>query len=117
MWGFGSLKCTDEVAEGADPVAVADCAGPVVFVGAGTGTEWDLETSFPTMDDYYTELMAAYGNDVAAAFPYESVAGTDVLGDAKTAFVVSGAPRMRAWAAKASRTFPVSRRLTTTLWK
>src|SRR5690606_16144480 len=70
MWGFGSLKCTDEVAEGAEPVAPADCAGPVVFVGAGTGTEWDLETSFPTMDDFYTELMAAYGNDVAAAFPY-----------------------------------------------
>jgi peptide/nickel transport system substrate-binding protein len=93
MWGFGSLKCTDEVAEGADPVAPADCVGPVVFVGAGTGTEWDLTTTFPTMDDYYTELMAAYGNDVAAAFPYESVAGTDVLGNARSAFVGFWGPK------------------------
>jgi len=93
MWGFGSLKCTTEVAEGEDPIAVADCVDPVVFVGAGTGTEWDLATTFPTMDDYYTELMAAYGNDVAAAFPYESVAGTDVLGNTKTAFVGFWGPK------------------------
>ena len=93
MWGFGSLKCTTPVAEGAEPIAPKDCTDPVVFRGAGTGTDWDLTTTFPTMDDYYTELMAAYGNDVAAAFPYESVAGTDVLGDARTAFVGFWGPK------------------------
>jgi peptide/nickel transport system substrate-binding protein len=87
MWGFGGLSCTTEVAEGADPIAVADCTDPVVFKTAVSETVFDLIETFPTIEDYYNETVAAYEGDVQAAFPYESAAGTDVFASVKTAFI------------------------------
>ena len=93
MWGFGGLKCSTEVAEGEEAIAVADCADPIVFETAGTGTVYDLVETFPTLDDYYTEVMAAYGNDIKAAFPYESANGVDVFANAQTAFIGEWGPK------------------------
>ena len=92
MWGFGGLSCTTEVAEGEEAIAVADCADPVVFKTAATETVFDLVETFPTLDDYVTEILAAYGNDLAAAFPYESAAGTDIYTPTKAAFIGKWGP-------------------------
>lgn len=89
MWGFGGLECQDAVAEGADPVTPADCAGEVLFVPpAPEGLNWNLVDTFPKIDDYVTVLLAAYENDIQAAFPAESVSGeADIFGSAKSAFI------------------------------
>jgi peptide/nickel transport system substrate-binding protein len=68
MWGFGEL--------GEDGVLTAP-----------SGATFDLVETFPTVEDYYNEIMAAYGNDYRAAFPYESAAGTDVAANVKTAYI------------------------------
>ena len=69
MWGFGE--------RGEDGS----------FTSAATETVWNLTDAFPTVDDYAAEIMAAYGNDIQEAFPYESAAGTDVYAAVKTAFI------------------------------
>ena len=69
MWGFGGREDDG------------------TFKSAATETVWDLTTTFPTVDDYVTEVLAAYENDVQAAFPYESADGVDVFANVKTAFI------------------------------
>jgi len=93
MWGFGGLSCTTEVAAGTDPVKVADCKDPVVFKTAATETVFDLVETFPTLEDYIAEVMAAYGNDIKAAFPYESANAVDVFKDAQGAFIGEWGPK------------------------
>jgi peptide/nickel transport system substrate-binding protein len=68
LWGFG------EVADG-------------VLTTAVTGTTFDLETTFPTVDDYYNETLAAYEGDPVAYASVESPAGTDVLGNTVSQFI------------------------------
>ncbi|MBN1267724.1 MAG: hypothetical protein JXA25_19695 [Anaerolineales bacterium] len=87
MWGFGERACTDEVAEGEDPVSIEDCQGDVLFFPAATDMNWDLVESFPTEEDYYNDIMAAYGNDLQEAFPYESANGVDVYANVKSGFI------------------------------
>lgn len=52
-----------------------------------SGATYDLVTTFPTLEDYANEILAAYGNNIQEAFPYESADGTDVFANVKTAFV------------------------------
>jgi len=68
MWGFGSVD-DDGV-----------LTGP-------SGATFDLVETFPTVDDYYNEIMFAYENDYRAAFPYESTSENDVTANVKTAFI------------------------------
>ncbi len=69
LWGFGEV--------GDDGVLTT----PV------TETTFDLTETFPTLEDYYNEMLAAYENDVRAAFPAESASGTDVAENVKSAFI------------------------------
>ncbi len=69
MWGFGEVNEAGEL------------------VTAATETVFNLTDTFPTLDDYYNETVAAYEGDVQAAFPYESPDGVDVYQKVKTAFV------------------------------
>jgi len=82
MWGFGE-KQEDGT-----------------FKGAATETTWDLNTTFPTIEDYYTEVLAKYENDIQAAFPYESADGTDVYGNVKGAFIGFWGPKDEAMGGK-----------------
>ncbi len=69
-WGFAEL----------------DEAG--ALVGGTTGTSWDLATTFPTIEDYYTEAYAKYEGDLSAYGEVEPVdAPMDLLGSVKSAFV------------------------------
>ncbi len=68
MWGFGEV--------GDDGALV----GP-------SGATFDLVETFPTVEDYLTEIMSAYENDYSAAFPYESTDGNDIVANVKTAFI------------------------------
>ncbi|MCB2179491.1 ABC transporter substrate-binding protein [bacterium] len=70
MWGFASRD--DETG---------------ALTGAATGTEWDLVENFPTVDDYYNEILVAYDYDIAEAFPYESANETDVLANVRSSFI------------------------------
>ena len=73
LWGYG------EVADG--------------VLTAPSGKTWDLTTSFPTIEDYYNETYAAYEGDPAAYAAVESPNGTDILGNAKTAFIGNWGPK------------------------
>ena len=92
MWGYGGRVCQDEVAEGADKVALADCAGEILFETGYSGKTFDLVTTFPTAADYKEDILANHG-DVQTAFPYESVNGVDVFGNVKTAFIGFWGPK------------------------
>ncbi len=68
LWGFGSMEDDGS------------------FTSA-TGQTWDLVENFPTVQDYANEIVAAYEGDIAAAFPYESADGTDVLALVKSQWI------------------------------
>lgn len=72
MWGFGELN------EAGDK-----------FVGAATGTEWDLSTTFPTLEDYFNECFAAYEGSLEAFAEVELVDPDteNPVGDAINAFI------------------------------
>ena len=93
MWGFGGLFCTTEVAEGEEAIKVADCKDPIAFKTEGTKTVYDLVETFPTMEDYLTEVMAVYENDIKEAFPKESANEIDVFKDAQAAFIGEWGPK------------------------
>ena len=67
------------------PPSGRDCA-TWAFTDA-LGNTYDLVESFPTVEDYAAVIPAAYEGDYAEAFPYESTDGTDVLANARTAFI------------------------------
>ena len=48
---------------------------------------FDLVESFPTAQDYADDIVACYEGDLAAAFPYESADGVDVLGLVRSQFI------------------------------
>ncbi len=68
LWGFGEV--------GDDGVFTTP-----------SGATFDLTETFPTLEDYYNEMLAAYENDVRAAFPAESASSTDVAENVKSAFI------------------------------
>ncbi|MBN2677997.1 MAG: hypothetical protein JXR32_08030 [Anaerolineaceae bacterium] len=74
LWGFG------EVVDG-------------VFTTAVTGTTFDLETTFPTIEDYYNETYAAYEGDPVAYASVESANETDVLGNVNSDFIGFWGPK------------------------
>ena len=68
LWGFG------EVVDG-------------VLTTAIRGTTYDLETSFPTLEDCYNETYAAYEGDPVAYASVESPSEADVLGNVYSDFI------------------------------
>jgi peptide/nickel transport system substrate-binding protein len=60
---------------------------------APSGATFDLVTTFPTLLDYQTEILANYGGIIPDAFPYESADGTDVLVNVKSAFIGLWGPK------------------------
>ncbi len=90
LWGFGGLECKEEVAEGED---CPEEAGQI-FKTAYLEKEFDLETEFPTVDDYYADILAAYENDVVIAWDTEAAGDNkDVKGSATTEFIKEWGPK------------------------
>jgi peptide/nickel transport system substrate-binding protein len=70
VWGFG------------------DVAQSGSFVAAISGKTWDMRTTYPTIDDYYNELSAAYNGSLEAFAEVELVNDSDdPVGDAVDAFI------------------------------
>jgi peptide/nickel transport system substrate-binding protein len=70
VWGFGSVNSSGN------------------FVGAVTGKSWNMRTAYPTIDDYYNELSAAYDGSLEAFAQVELVNDADdPVQDAVSAFV------------------------------
>jgi peptide/nickel transport system substrate-binding protein len=70
VWGFGNV----------------DNSGN--FVGAVTGKSWNMRTAYPTIDDYYNELSAAYDGSLEAFAEVELVNDADdPVQDAVNAFI------------------------------
>ena len=63
------------------------------LVGAVTGRTWDLQNSFPTLEDFYEECFAAYAGDPVAFWNIEVGEGIDIISAAKNSLVA-------AWAAE-----------------
>ncbi len=75
MWGYGTMDLATGV------------------LTAPSGATWDLKTTFPTVEDYYSETYAAYEGDPAAYAGTESANGTDVLGNVNSAFIGFWGPK------------------------
>ena len=68
LWGFGSME---------DDGSFTDAVG----------NSYDLVEVFPTVEDYAMVIEQAYEGDIAAAFPYESADGVDVLANVKSQWI------------------------------
>ena len=68
LWGFG------ELVDGQ-------------FVTAVSGTTYDLQTTFPTVEDFYNETYTAYEGDPVSYASVESASGADVLGNVNSDFI------------------------------
>lgn len=68
LWGFGGVNDDG------------------VFV-APSGAEFDLEETFPTVEDYAAEIYAAYEGELRDAYPTESADGADIVGTIKDRFI------------------------------
>ena len=70
LWGFGKMVDVEENGE-----------TKKVFTDAMGLNTWDLETTFPTMEDYVAVTKAKYENDAASFFDTESTGneGTSIV--------------------------------------
>lgn len=68
LWGFGGME---------DDGSFTDAVG----------NSYDLVEVFPTTADYAMVIEQAYEGDLAAAFPYESADGVDVLPNVKSQWI------------------------------
>ncbi|MBT7217857.1 MAG: hypothetical protein HN873_05640 [Chloroflexi bacterium] len=75
LWGFGEIGD-----DGALTTAV-------------TETVFDLVDTFPTVEDYYNETVAAYEGDAVEYAGVESANGTDVLGNVYSDFIGNWGPQ------------------------
>ena len=69
LWGFGEM--TDDGQ----------------FAGAYAEGLWDLETTFPTLEDCHTQCHTRYAGDADAYWRVEGVDNTDVISAARNLFV------------------------------
>ncbi len=69
LWGFGKF-----VEDGQ-------------FTGSYTDAMWDLQTTFPTLEDAYNECFTRYEGDCEAYWRVEAVDNTDVVSAARDLFV------------------------------
>jgi peptide/nickel transport system substrate-binding protein len=81
LWGYGEVK------DGK-------------FIASPSGTEYDLVTTFPTVEDYYNETVTAYSGDPVAYASVESPNGVDVYGNVKSAFIGFWGPKDEAMGGK-----------------
>jgi len=58
-----------------------------------SGKQWNLSTSFPTLEDFYNEFVDVYDGDCVKYWRYEGVDDTDVYAEAKNAFIQYWAAR------------------------
>ncbi len=68
LWGFGGVE---------EDMSFTD----------SSGNNYDLVEVFPTVEDYAVAIEEAYEGDLAAAFPYESADGVDVLPKIKSQWI------------------------------
>ena len=116
MWGYGGSECQDEVAEGADPVKLADCKGQILFKTGYTDKSFDLVTSFPTLQTTrkISSLTTEMFKQPSRMNPLMVQMFWLML---KPVSSDSGAHKTRAWVQKVFLTSRVSLKLTITPWK
>ena len=69
--------------------------GKTYLVDRATGTfRWDLETTFPTMDDFVAVTRVSYNDDPVEFYDYENTGreGNSIEGYARTAFISNYGP-------------------------
>ncbi len=82
LWGYGNVDSATGV------------------LTAPSGKTWDLQSTFPTIQDYYDETYAAYGGDPVAYASVESPNGVDIYGNVKSAFIGEWGPKDAAMGGK-----------------
>jgi peptide/nickel transport system substrate-binding protein len=75
LWGYGTVDSATGV------------------MTAPSGKTWDLQSTFPTIEDYYNETYAAYEGDPVAYAGVESPNGVDIYGNVKSAFIGNWGPK------------------------
>ena len=71
--------------------SVADFDDAGNLVGTVTGTTWDLQDSFPSVEDFYNEYYEAYAGDPVSYWSIEVGEGTDVISSARNTLVAKWA--------------------------
>jgi len=68
-----------------------------VLTGKLSGTTWDLETAFPTAEDFYNELYAVYDGDAQQYFSIEGYGRISILELAQNELVAQWASEDEDW--------------------
>ena len=64
---------------------------------ANSGASWDLSTTYPTVEDLYTETYEAYNGDVAQYWSIEGIGRADMLAAVQNRLVRAWAPQDADW--------------------
>lgn len=68
-----------------------------VLVAKKSGRSWDLETSFPTEDDFFQEMTESYGGDAETYWQIEGIGRGDLIGKARDQVIASWAAEDENW--------------------
>ena len=67
------------------------------LVGKKTGASWDMKQSFPTMDDFYNEMVESYGGSAETYWAIEGIGRGDILEMARVRAVLQWAAEDKEW--------------------
>ena len=68
-----------------------------VLVAKKSGRSWDLESSFPTEEDFFQEMTESYGGDAETYWQIEGIGRGDLIGKAKDQVIASWAAQDENW--------------------
>lgn len=68
-----------------------------VLVAKKSGRTWDLQTSFPTEEDFFQEMTESYGGDAETYWQIEGIGRGDLIGDARNAVIAKWAAEDEEW--------------------
>ncbi|MBE6968649.1 MAG: hypothetical protein E7442_00795 [Ruminococcaceae bacterium] len=68
-----------------------------LLVAKKSGRSWDLETSFPTEEDFFQEMTESYGGDAETYWQIEGIGRGDLMGKARDQVIASWAAQDEEW--------------------
>lgn len=67
------------------------------LVGKKTGASWDMKETFPTLDDFYNEMVESYGGSAETYWAMEGIGRGDILEMARRKVILQWAAEDKDW--------------------
>ncbi|MBQ2896300.1 MAG: hypothetical protein IJE26_06280 [Oscillospiraceae bacterium] len=68
-----------------------------VLVAKKSGRSWDLESSFPTEEDFFQEMTESYGGDAETYWQIEGIGRGDLISDVRNSLIAKWAAEDEEW--------------------